>query len=93
VIGPLFRDHHILSQVAGHSINVLKGLPPLVIDDADVEWFATALTEVIGEARRLPRAALGFATRAAVSRPARGDGRREAARRRSARGGGEAATR
>ena len=31
VIGPLFREHHILTQVAGHGINVLKGLPPLVI--------------------------------------------------------------
>ena len=93
VIGPLFRDHHILSQVAGHSINVLKGLPPLVIDDTDVEWFAAALTEVIGEARRLPRAALGFARRAAVTRPARSDGRRGIARRRTAQGGAEATTR
>ncbi len=76
VIGPLFRDHHILSQVAGHEVNVLKGLPPLVIDDADVDWFATALDEVLGAARRLPRAALRFAARgAAAARPARRAGR------------------
>ena len=31
VIGPLFREHHVLSQVAGHGLNVLKGLPPLVV--------------------------------------------------------------
>ncbi len=26
---PLFKDHHILSQVAGHGMNVVKLLPPL----------------------------------------------------------------
>jgi ornithine--oxo-acid transaminase len=68
VIGPLFREHHILSQVAGHGINVLKGLPPLVVVEADLDWVADALAEVIGEAQKLPRAALGFATRAALRR-------------------------
>ena len=67
VIGPLFREHHILSQVAGHSLNVLKGLPPLVMDDADVDWFATALEKVIGEARHIKRAALTFGLRAAAA--------------------------
>src|SRR5712692_4060392 len=65
VIGPLFREHHILSQVAGHSLNVLKGLPPLVVTEADVDWFADALEQVVAKAQRLPRAALGFAARAA----------------------------
>ena len=74
VIGPLFREHHILSQVAGHSINVLKGLPPLVVDDTDIDWFATALEQVIEQAQRLPRAALGFAAHAAAALPHRPDG-------------------
>jgi ornithine--oxo-acid transaminase len=67
VVGPLFRKHQILSQVAGHSINVLKGLPPLVIEETDVDWFVDALEDVIGAARRLPRAALSFAARAIAS--------------------------
>ena len=67
VVGPLFREHHILSQVAGHSINVVKGLPPLVIDESDVDWFADALEQVVAEAQRLPRALLGFAARAATA--------------------------
>jgi ornithine--oxo-acid transaminase len=67
VIGPLFREHHILSQVAGHSINVVKGLPPLVVTESDIDWFADALEQVISKARRLPRAALGFAARAATA--------------------------
>ncbi len=74
VIGPLFREHHILSQVAGHSINVLKGLPPLVIGEDDVDWFATALEQVIEQAQRLPRAALRFGTHAARALPHRRGG-------------------
>ena len=31
VVVPLFSDHQILSQVAGHNVNVVKGLPPLTI--------------------------------------------------------------
>ena len=29
VVVPLFTDHRILSQVAGHRVNIVKGLPPL----------------------------------------------------------------
>ena len=68
MIGPLFRDHRILSQVAGHGINVLKGLPPLVLAEDDVDWFADALADVLVGARHISRAALGFAARAAVRR-------------------------
>jgi ornithine--oxo-acid transaminase len=64
VIGPLFREHHILSQVAGHRINVLKGLPPLVLAEADIDWFADGLDDVLAKTRRLSRAAIGFARRA-----------------------------
>jgi ornithine--oxo-acid transaminase len=66
VIGPLFRDHHILSQVAGHNINVLKGLPPLVIDESDIDWFADALTQVVARSQHLARSAVSFAVRAAT---------------------------
>jgi ornithine--oxo-acid transaminase len=66
VVGPLFREHHVLSQVAGHSINVLKGLPPLVLEDRDVDWFVDALEQVVGKASRLGRSAAGFAARAVL---------------------------
>jgi ornithine--oxo-acid transaminase len=68
VIGPLFREHHVLSQVAGHRLNVLKGLPPLVVSEADVDWFADALDSVLRKAQKLSRAAVGFAARAAIRR-------------------------
>src|SRR5438067_7528438 len=42
VVVPLFTDHRILSQVAGHGVNVVKGLPPLVLTQEAVEEFAAA---------------------------------------------------
>jgi ornithine--oxo-acid transaminase len=65
VIGPLFKEHRILSQVAGHKIPVLKGIPPLTLSEDDVEWFAGALDETIAKAQRLPRALVRFALTAA----------------------------
>jgi ornithine--oxo-acid transaminase len=65
VVVPLFRDHRILTQVAGHKIAVLKVLPPLVISDDDVEEFAAALRETIANAQRMPRSLTKFALTAA----------------------------
>jgi ornithine--oxo-acid transaminase len=64
---PLFTKHRILSQVAGHDLPVLKGLPPLVLSEQDLEDFATALDEVIAGAGRPTRVA-GLALRAARAR-------------------------
>jgi ornithine--oxo-acid transaminase len=68
VVVPLFRDHRILSQVAGHNMNVIKILPPLVIDEADVDWFVEALESVLERTRGIPRGMVGFALRAARAR-------------------------
>jgi len=65
---PLFRDHRILSQVAGHNMNVIKILPPLMIDESDVDWFVDALESVLERSRGLPREMVGFALRAARAR-------------------------
>jgi len=65
VVVPLFSEHAILCQVAGHGMNVVKGLPPLVVTEEDLELFARALDEVVAKAERLPRAMMGFALRAA----------------------------
>jgi ornithine--oxo-acid transaminase len=67
VVVPLFTKHHVLSQVAGHDLPVLKGLPPLVISEADVDDFVTALDDVISKATRPSRVA-GMAFRAARAR-------------------------
>jgi ornithine--oxo-acid transaminase len=47
---PLFRDHRILTQVAGHHMNVVKAVPPLVITEEELRWFVGALEEVLGAA-------------------------------------------
>jgi len=67
VVVPLFLRHRVLSQVAGHDLPVLKGLPPLVVSEQDVEDFAQALDDVIAKAGRPTRVA-GLALRAARAR-------------------------
>jgi ornithine--oxo-acid transaminase len=65
VVVPLFRDHRILSQVAGHGLAVVKALPPLVAGEEDVHWFAEALDATIARARHVPRSLARFALGAA----------------------------
>jgi len=67
VVVPLFTKHHILSQVAGHDLPVLKGLPPLVLSEEDIVDLVRALDDVIGKAGRPARLA-GMALRAARAR-------------------------
>jgi ornithine--oxo-acid transaminase len=57
VVVPLFTKHHILSQVAGHDLPVLKAIPPLVVNEQDIDDFATALEDVIRKATRPSRVA------------------------------------
>jgi ornithine--oxo-acid transaminase len=63
----LFRDHDMLTQICGNNFMVLKVAPPLVVTDAQIEEFVSALhsvidlahtsssfwTEALGMARRL----------------------------------------
>jgi ornithine--oxo-acid transaminase len=65
VVVPLFAEHHILSQVAGHGLAVIKGLPPLTVDEDDLTWLAAALDTTIARASRVPRAFASFALGAA----------------------------
>ena len=53
---PLFKNHRILSQVAGHGMNIVKFLPPLVINDGDRDWILGALDEVIADCHKVPGA-------------------------------------
>jgi len=76
---PLFHEHRVLCQVAGHRMNVVKALPSLLIEEAEVRRFAEALSEVIAEAERVPRAMARFGLRMA-----RGTARSRAPRRKAA---------
>jgi len=53
---PLFKEHKILTQVAGHGSRTIKLLPPYVITDEDCAWIEKAFDTVIGESHRVPGA-------------------------------------
>jgi ornithine--oxo-acid transaminase len=62
---PLFHEHRILCQVAGHRMNVVKALPSLLVDEAEIRLFADALSDVIAAAERVPSAMARFGLRMA----------------------------
>jgi len=53
---PLFKDHKILTQVAGHGSHTIKLLPPYVITGDDCTWIETAFDKVIADSHRVPGA-------------------------------------
>jgi ornithine--oxo-acid transaminase len=60
IVGPLFHEHRILCQVAGHRMNVVKALPALVVEEQEIRRFAAALEDVVARAERVPSAFLRF---------------------------------
>jgi ornithine--oxo-acid transaminase len=60
---PLFHDHHILCQVAGHHMNVIKALPALTVEEEEIRRFADALTQTIAAAEHYPAALARFGFR------------------------------
>jgi ornithine--oxo-acid transaminase len=53
---PLFKDHKILTQVAGHGLHTVKLLPPLTITEEDCNWIETAFDSVIAASHKVPGA-------------------------------------
>jgi ornithine--oxo-acid transaminase len=53
VVMALMRDHHILTQVGGPEVNIIKLLPPLIIGDEEVEMIVSAFDTVMGEAGKV----------------------------------------
>jgi ornithine--oxo-acid transaminase len=51
---PLMDKHHIITQVAGHHIDVIKLIPPLVISEEDVKWFLSAFEDVVEQMHKFP---------------------------------------
>ena len=49
---PLFKDHKILTQVAGHALHTIKILPPLTITGDDCKWIEQSFDTVIAGAHR-----------------------------------------
>lgn len=51
---PLFDDHRILCQVAGHNQTALKLTPPLIITEREVDRFLDAFRQVLDGMHRFP---------------------------------------
>jgi ornithine--oxo-acid transaminase len=60
---PLFHEHHILCQVAGHRMNTIKALPALVVEEDQIRRFAVALEQTVAAAERYPAALARFGAR------------------------------
>src|SRR3984893_18708110 len=68
VIVPLLSRHRILTQVAGHNMDVIKILPPLIITEKEVDYFVNAFDEALQGCRRFPGPILELARNTALRR-------------------------
>jgi ornithine--oxo-acid transaminase len=72
---PLLARHHILAQVAGHAVPVIKLLPPFVVGEDDLLWIESSFHEVLHEAEslggiwELGRTLAGHSLRARIGAP------------------------
>jgi len=75
---PLLDKHHVLTQVAGHHIDVVKLLPSFVMTEADVQWFLQSFEEVLGQMHKFPGPAwdvlMGIGRNALTRRPRESSG-------------------
>jgi len=51
---PLFKEHHILTQVAGHGMNVVKLLPPLNLTQKDRDTIVDSFDKAIADTHQIP---------------------------------------
>ncbi|MDP1558179.1 MAG: aspartate aminotransferase family protein [Nitrosomonas sp.] len=51
---PLFKQHRILTQVAGHGMNVVKLLPPLNLTPKDRDYTINSFDKVIADTHQVP---------------------------------------
>jgi ornithine--oxo-acid transaminase len=57
---PLFKDHKVLCQVAGHGSHTIKLLPALVITPEDCDWILRGFEAAIADAHRGPGAVVSL---------------------------------
>jgi ornithine--oxo-acid transaminase len=50
---PLFKEHKILTQVAGHGSHTIKLIPSLTLTDEDCDWIVRAFDDVIADSHRM----------------------------------------
>ncbi len=57
VIMPLLHEHRILTQVAGYHSELIKFLPPMTIAEESLNYFISAMTQVLEGLQRVPGSA------------------------------------
>jgi ornithine--oxo-acid transaminase len=55
LVVPLYHRYGIITQVAADNVNIIKLLPPLIADEAEVDLFTNALDELLSDAERSSR--------------------------------------
>ena len=68
IIVPLLSRHRILTQVAGHDMDVIKILPPLIISDKEVDYFVKAFDVAVRDCGRFPGPIVELARNTALRR-------------------------
>ncbi|HEV2696192.1 MAG TPA: aspartate aminotransferase family protein [Verrucomicrobiae bacterium] len=51
---PLLDKHRIITQVAGHNVDVVKLLPPLILTQEDAQYFLDAFEDVMVQMHKFP---------------------------------------
>ncbi|MEA3210192.1 MAG: ornithine--oxo-acid transaminase [Chthoniobacter sp.] len=54
LVTALFSKHRIITQLAGHEMDVIKILPPLISGDREIDCFVKALDSVLSDCHRFP---------------------------------------
>ncbi|MGH8165092.1 MAG: hypothetical protein ACREP1_12245, partial [Rhodanobacteraceae bacterium] len=54
VVTQMLAQHRILTQVAGHNMDVVKILPPLMIGEREADLFVNALDATLTDCRKFP---------------------------------------
>ena len=54
LVTSLFKKHRILTQIAGHAMDVIKILPPLIISEKEIDRFVAAMDSVLNDCRSFP---------------------------------------
>jgi ornithine--oxo-acid transaminase len=53
ILIPLFKEHRVLAQVAGHGMNVVKFLPPLILTQKDRDWIVNSVEKTIADTHQV----------------------------------------
>lgn len=62
IVSALLSRHRILSHVAGHNLDIVKVLPPLIIGEAEVKRFVDGVDDVLADCGRFPGPLWDFGT-------------------------------